>query len=73
MRRTSHVGLAYDKSSDILEEIIGYVDYDYDTNLNRRSLIRYVFTLCGNVISWKATLQFIVVLSTTKAEHMVAT
>ena len=73
MRRTSHVGLAYDKSSDILEEIIGYVDYDCDTDLNRRSLIRYVFTLCGNVISWKVTLQFIVVLSTTKVEHMVAT
>ena len=34
------------------------------------SLTRYVFTLCGSVISWKVTLQFTVALSTTEAEYM---
>ena len=37
----------------------------------RRSLIRYVFTLCSSLISWKVTLQSIVALSTTKAKYMV--
>ena len=36
----------------------------------KKSLTRYVFTLCGSVISWKVTLQFIVALSTTEAEYM---
>ncbi|GJZ50801.1 putative RNA-directed DNA polymerase [Tanacetum coccineum] len=36
----------------------------------RRSLTGYVFTLGGCAISWKATLQSTVALSTTKAEYM---
>ena len=33
----------------------------------------YVFTLCGSVVSWKATLQPTVTLSTTEAEYMALT
>lgn len=39
----------------------------------RRSLTGYVFTLSGSVISWKATLQSVVALSTTEAEYMAIT
>ena len=41
--------------------------------LLRRYLIGYVFTIGSCAISWKATLQIIVVLSTTKAKYMVIT
>ena len=55
-------------------EIVGYVDSNYVGDLDRRkSLITYVFTLCGNVITWKITLQSIVALSTIKAKYMAAT
>ena len=71
LREISHVGLTYDKSSDISEKIVGYVDSDYTRDLDkRRSQIRYVFTICGSVISWKEPLQFIVALSTTEVEYM---
>ena len=74
MRGTSHVGLVYDKNFDISREIVGYVDFDYVRDLDRRrSLTRYVFTLCGNVISWKATLQSTIALSTIEAKCMTAT
>ena len=33
----------------------------------------YVFTLCGCAVSWKATSQSTIVLSTTHAEYMAAT
>ena len=57
LRETSHVGLVYDKNIDIYKEIVGYVDFDYAGDLDRRrSLTEYVFTLCDSVISWKATL-----------------
>ena len=36
----------------------------------RRSLIGYYFTLFGNVVSWKSSLQSMVALSTTEAEFM---
>ncbi|KAK3017340.1 hypothetical protein RJ639_007521 [Escallonia herrerae] len=54
--------------------VVGYVDSDYAGDLDRRiSLISYVFTFLGCVISWKATLQTIVALSTTEAESIAET
>ncbi|KAG8496232.1 hypothetical protein CXB51_009224 [Gossypium anomalum] len=54
--------------------VIGYVDADFTRNLDRRrSLTGYVFTIRGCAISWKATLQTTVALSTTEAEYMVIT
>ena len=71
LKWTSHVGLVYDKSSDISGEIVGCVDYDYARDLDRRiSLSRYVFTLGGCVISWKTTLESTVALSTTEAKYI---
>ena len=48
-----------------------YVYSDYAGDLNkRRFLIGYVFTIGGCTISWKATLQSIVALSTIEAQYM---
>ena len=57
------------------EGVVGYVGSDYAGYLDkRRSLRGYVFTIEGCAISWKATLQSTVALSTTtKAEYMVVT
>jgi ATP-binding cassette subfamily B (MDR/TAP) protein 1 len=50
---------------------IGYVDSDYAADLDRRrSLTGYVFTVGSCAVSWRATLQAVVTLSTTKAEYM---
>ncbi|OAE35676.1 hypothetical protein AXG93_1154s1300 [Marchantia polymorpha subsp. ruderalis] len=46
-------------------------DSDYVGDVDsRRSMTSYVFTLGGSVVSWKATLQPTVTLSTTEAEYM---
>ena len=73
MRGTLHVGLIYDKSSDISGEIVNYVDSNYFRYLNRKSLTRYIFTLNGSVIGWKATLQFTIVGLIIEAEYIAAT
>ncbi|KAG8498693.1 hypothetical protein CXB51_005074 [Gossypium anomalum] len=44
-----------------------------ETLIERRSLTGYVFTIGGCAISWKATLQTTVALSTTEAEYMAIT
>ncbi|GJV82289.1 hypothetical protein Tco_1522187 [Tanacetum coccineum] len=51
-----------------------FVDYNETADLDaRRSLIGYVFTIGNSVVSWKATLQPSVALSTTEAEYMALT
>ncbi|KAF2308887.1 hypothetical protein GH714_022772 [Hevea brasiliensis] len=50
------------------DSVVGYMDSDFARDLDkRRSLTGYLFTLSGSAISWKATLQDIVALSTTEA------
>ncbi|KAG8490975.1 hypothetical protein CXB51_014094 [Gossypium anomalum] len=56
------------------DRVIGYVNADFAGDLDRRrSLTGYVFTIGGCAISWKATLQTTVALSTTEAEYMAIT
>ena len=70
LRGTSNLCLVYG-SSGSTSDIVGYTNSDYDGDLLRRiSLTCYVFTLFGCAISWKATLQSIVALSTTEVEYM---
>ncbi|CAL9237692.1 unnamed protein product [Arabidopsis halleri] len=72
MRGTSDVGLIYGGEAPSL--IAGYSDSDYAGDVDsRRSMTGYVFTLGNSVISWKATLQPTVTLSSTKAEYMALT
>ena len=54
--------------------VAGFSDSDYAGDVDgRRSMTGYVFTLGGSVVSWKATLQPMVTLSTTEAEYMALT
>ena len=74
LRGTSNVGLIFDRNHNTSNSIVGYVDSDYAGDLDkRRSLTGYIFTLSGSAISWKATLQSTIALSTTEAEYMAAT
>lgn len=51
--------------------VLGYVDSDFAADLDkRRSLTGYVFTVGSCAVSWRATLQPVVALSTTEAEYM---
>jgi len=73
LRGTTDVDLVYDKGSGFNSNVIGYVDSDYAGDLDkRRSLTGFVFTLSGCAISWNATLQSTVALSTTEVEYMAA-
>ncbi|KAG8485971.1 hypothetical protein CXB51_019324 [Gossypium anomalum] len=54
--------------------VIGYVNANFTGDFDRRrSLTGYVFIIRGCAISWKATLQTTVALSTPEAEYMVIT
>ena len=67
-------GLVYKKVELDQIEVKGYCDADYAADLDkRRSLTGYVFTLGGNLVSWKSTLQHVVALSTTEAEYIALT
>ena len=74
LKGTSDIGLLYGRDKTISRDMVGYVDSDYAGDLDkRRSLTGYLFTLGGCAVSWKATLQHTVALSTTEAEYMAAT
>ncbi|GKE55157.1 transposable element, partial [Tanacetum coccineum] len=69
LRGTTDFSLVYD--SGVNTYVTEYVDSGYVCDLDRiRSLTGYVFTLGGCAISWKATLQSTVALSTTEAKYM---
>ncbi|GJV82287.1 transposable element [Tanacetum coccineum] len=71
LKGTSAVGLIYGGEREYL--VAGYSDSDYAANLDARiSLIGYVFTIGNSVVSWKATLQPSVALST-EAEYIALT
>lgn len=70
LRRTLSYSLTYGGKRQDESLVVGYVDSDYVGNLhNKRSLIWYLFTVDNCTISWKATLQNVVALSTTKAKY----
>ncbi|GKD41198.1 hypothetical protein Tco_1261405 [Tanacetum coccineum] len=49
----------------------GFVDSNYAKDPDKgRSITGYTFLVQGCVVSWKATLQHVVALSTTQAEYM---
>ncbi|GKA98980.1 hypothetical protein Tco_0826917 [Tanacetum coccineum] len=56
------------------KRIHGFVDSDYAKDPDKgRSITGYAFLVQGCVVSWKATLQHVVALSTTEAEYMALT
>ncbi|KAJ4723126.1 Retrovirus-related Pol polyprotein from transposon TNT 1-94 [Melia azedarach] len=72
LKGTFDVGLIYRGDTQCL--VTGFLDSDYAGDVDsRRSMTGYVFTLGSSVVSWKATLQPTVTLSTTEAEYMALT
>ncbi|XP_075474543.1 secreted RxLR effector protein 161-like [Primulina tabacum] len=68
------VGLNYNNIWNTSEKVCGYVDADFAGDKDqRRSQTGYTFTLYGNTVSWKSTLQPIVALSTTESEYIAVT
>ena len=73
LRGSTDIGLKYD-GNQASENVVGYADSDYAGDLDkRRSMTGYVFTVFGCIVSWKATLQSTIALSTTEAEYMALT
>ncbi|KAJ4721450.1 Retrovirus-related Pol polyprotein from transposon TNT 1-94 [Melia azedarach] len=72
LKGTFDVGLIYGGDTHCL--VTGFSDSDYAGDVDsRRSMTGYVFTLGSSIVSWKATLQPTVTLSTTEAEYMALT
>ncbi|GJY19058.1 retrotransposon protein, putative, ty1-copia subclass [Tanacetum coccineum] len=68
------VGLVYGRDQGKHVDVDGFVDADYAKDPDKgRSITGYVFMVHGCVVSWKATLQHVVALSTTEAEYMALT
>ena len=64
----------YNSKTNLIKSVEGFVDSDYAGSLDtRKSLIGYMFTIYGGAVNWKANLQSMVALSTTKAEYIVVT
>ncbi|GJS08988.1 retrotransposon protein, putative, ty1-copia subclass [Tanacetum coccineum] len=74
LRGTANVGLVYGTDHGNHVDVTGFVDLDYAKNSDKvRSITSYTFLVQGCVVSWKATLQHVVALSTTEAEYMAFT
>nr|KYP47130.1 Retrovirus-related Pol polyprotein from transposon TNT 1-94 [Cajanus cajan] len=72
LRGTLDIGLIYGTCTNC--HLAGYSDADYAADLDgRKSITGYAFTLRNCLVSWKATLQPSVALSTTEAEYMALT
>nr|GEV42923.1 retrotransposon protein, putative, Ty1-copia subclass [Tanacetum cinerariifolium] len=67
-------GLVYGRDQGKYMDVEGFVDANYAKDPDKgRSIIGYVFMVHGYVVSWKASLQHVVALSTMKVEYMALT
>nr|GEX81879.1 retrovirus-related Pol polyprotein from transposon TNT 1-94 [Tanacetum cinerariifolium] len=74
LKRTSNIGLSFEKGHASPKGFVGYVDSDYAGVLDaRKSLSSYIFSHCGSAISWYSSLQAITALSTTEVEYISST
>ncbi|KZV56298.1 hypothetical protein F511_00295 [Dorcoceras hygrometricum] len=74
LKGAKDLGICYGLSRNKTNVVEGFVDSDYAGCLDtRKSLSGYIFTCFGGAVSWKASLQKVVALSTTEAEYMAAT
>ncbi|GJR71569.1 RNA-directed DNA polymerase, eukaryota, partial [Tanacetum coccineum] len=74
LKGTTDVGLVCGRDHGKHVDVDGFMDADYAKDPDKgRSITRYVFMVHGCVVSWKATLQHVVALSTTEAEYMALT
>ncbi|GJT03685.1 retrovirus-related pol polyprotein from transposon TNT 1-94 [Tanacetum coccineum] len=69
LRGTANVGLVYGTDHGNHVDVTDFVDSDYAKDPDKgRSITGYAFLVQGCVLSWKATLQHVVALSTTEAD-----
>eukprot|EP00253_Pinus_taeda_P024085 PITA_24085 len=76
LRGPSDYGLFYQGKPGLegVLDIHGFVDVDWARDLDqRRSTSGYVFNLFGGAVSWISKKQYVVPLSTTEVEYIVAT
>nr|GEY20607.1 retrotransposon protein, putative, Ty1-copia subclass [Tanacetum cinerariifolium] len=74
LRGNANVGLVYVTDRGNHVDVTCLVDSDYTKDPDKRmSITGYAFLVQRCVVSWKATLQHVVALSTTKAEYMALT
>ncbi|GJR60331.1 hypothetical protein Tco_1502493 [Tanacetum coccineum] len=74
LQGTTNVGLVYGTDHGNHVDVTGFVDLDYTKDLDKGgSITGYTFLEHGCVVSWKATLQHVVALSTKEAEYMAFT
>ena len=69
IRGTIDMKLCYRNEGDFI--VKGYVDADYAGDMDkRRSTTGMVFTVGGNPVSWRSSLQDVVALSSTESEYI---
>ncbi|GJZ89763.1 hypothetical protein Tco_0661690 [Tanacetum coccineum] len=74
LKGTSNIGLSFEKRRASPNGVVGYVDSDYEGDLDaRKPLSSYIFSHCGSTISWYSSLQAITALSTTEAQYISST
>lgn len=57
LKRNIGHGILYGRTDKASNHVIGYLDSNLAGDLDKkRSIIVYVFTLCGGIVSWKASL-----------------
>lgn len=71
---TRNYGLLFGRGCDNGSVIQGFVDADFAKDLDKgRSITGYAFMVLGSLVSWKASLQHVVALSTTESEYIALT
>ena len=71
---TAKLILIYKTDGKKICKVSGYYDSYFGGDLDkRRSISSYIFTIGGNTISWKSSLQRVVALSSTEAEYIALT
>ncbi|GJX03559.1 retrotransposon protein, putative, ty1-copia subclass [Tanacetum coccineum] len=74
LRGTANVGLVHEPNHGKHVDVTSFANSDYAKDPDKgRSITGYAFLVQGCVVSWKATLQHMVALSTTEAEYMALT
>ncbi|GJU44159.1 hypothetical protein Tco_1201425 [Tanacetum coccineum] len=74
LKGTVDVGLVYGRNQGKHVDVDSFVDADYAKDPDKGRLITgYMFMVHGCVVSWKATLQHVVALSTTQEDYMALT
>ena len=66
LKKTKNLKLEYKQTGEKLQ---GYVDSDWGSEKNRKSVGGYIFSLGGAAVSWASKKQTLVALSTEEAEY----